>query len=49
MERMARRLSDAVLADDRVGAVTITVTKLRPPVPEDLDTAAVTIRRSRPQ
>ena len=47
LERVAQRIADEVLADARVTAVTVTVRKLRPPVPVDLDTAAVTITRVR--
>jgi dihydroneopterin aldolase len=48
MERIAERIADDVLAADaRVAAVTVTVWKLRPPVPVDLDRAGVTIRRER--
>jgi dihydroneopterin aldolase len=36
-----------VLADERVERVTVTVRKLRPPVPVDLDAAAVRVVRSR--
>ena len=48
LERVAQRIADAVLAVDRRAlAVRVTVRKLRPPVPHDLDTAAVTITRTR--
>ena len=48
LERVAGRVADVLLAaDDRVLAVTVSVWKLRPPVPADLDRAGVTIRRSR--
>lgn len=48
LERIATRIAEAVLADDeRVHAVSVSVWKLRPPVPSDLDRAGVTIRRSR--
>jgi dihydroneopterin aldolase len=46
LERLAQRIADDVLADSRVSAVTVTVRKLRPPVPVDLATAAVTIHRA---
>ena len=46
LERLATRIADDVLAlDDRVTAVTVTVRKLRPPVPVDLASAGVTITR----
>ncbi|HNI36154.1 MAG TPA: dihydroneopterin aldolase [Microthrixaceae bacterium] len=48
IERMAARAAEVVLADPRVHAVTVTVRKLRPPVPQQLDTSSVTIRRVRP-
>lgn len=48
MERMAERIARVVLADERVAAVGVTVRKLRPPVPQQLDTAGVAVRRSRP-
>lgn len=47
MERMAARIAEVVLADARIDAVTVTVRKLRPPVPQQLETSAVTIRRER--
>ena len=48
LERVAARIADGLLAfDDRVAEVTVTVRKLRPPVPVELATAAVTITRRR--
>ena len=48
LERLAGRIADAVLGlDERIGAVEVTVTKLRPPVPMDLASAAVRLTRSR--
>lgn len=47
MERVAQRIADVVLADARVSAVTVTVRKLRPPVPQHLDTSGIRIRRER--
>ena len=47
LERLAQRIADEILADERVESVTVTVRKLRPPVPVDLATAAVTINRAR--
>ena len=48
MERIAERVAEEVVAADaRVAAVTVTVWKLRPPVPVDLGRAGVTIRRER--
>ncbi len=47
LERMATRIAEVVLAVDRVTAVTVTVRKLRPPVPVALDHAGVSVRRAR--
>ena len=47
LERLAERIAEAVLADPKAIAVTVTVRKLRPPVPVTLETAAVTIRREK--
>ena len=48
LERLAGRIVEVVLGlDDRIGAVDVTVTKLRPPVPSDLSSAAVRLVRSR--
>jgi FolB domain-containing protein len=47
LERLAERLAEVVLADDRVDAVTVAVRKLRPPVPQPLATAGVRITRER--
>jgi dihydroneopterin aldolase len=45
LERLAERIADEVRADERVQSVTVTVRKLRPPVPVDLSSAAVRITR----
>ena len=46
LERVATRVADDVLAlDPRIASVTVSVRKLRPPVPVDLASAGVTIRR----
>ena len=46
LERLASRIADGVLAlDPRITSVTVTVRKLRPPVPADLAWAGVTITR----
>lgn len=45
LERIAERVADVARADGRVQSVTVTVRKLRPPVPVDLASAAVTITR----
>jgi dihydroneopterin aldolase/2-amino-4-hydroxy-6-hydroxymethyldihydropteridine diphosphokinase len=48
LERLAERLAEEVMATDRrVQAVTVTVRKLRPPVPVDLGSAGVRITRRR--
>jgi dihydroneopterin aldolase len=48
LERVAHRIAEVVLgADDRVEAVTVSIRKLRPPIPVDVDTSAVTITRRR--
>jgi dihydroneopterin aldolase len=47
LERLATRIADSVLDDPRALAVTVTVRKLRPPVPHHLDTSGVRIRRTR--
>ena len=47
LERMAARVAEVVLADPRATAVTVTVRKLRPPVPQLLETSGVRIRRTR--
>lgn len=46
LERLAYRIADEVVAVDcRIASVTVTVGKLRPPVPVDLASAAVTVTR----
>lgn len=45
LERVAERVAETVLADGRVRRVSVTVRKLRPPVPVDLGHAAVSITR----
>lgn len=45
LERLAERVAEVVLADERVRSVTVTVRKLRPPVPVALDHAAVRVTR----
>jgi dihydroneopterin aldolase len=48
LERQAVLVAEAVLAlDERVLAVDVVVRKLRPPVPQDLATAGVRVRRTR--
>ena len=48
LERLASRIAEGVLEDERVASVTVTVRKLRPPVPVDLHHAAVRLTRARP-
>jgi len=48
LEHLAQVLADAVLVDPRALEVTISVRKLRPPVPQALATSGVRITRSRP-
>lgn len=46
LERLATRVADDVLkVDERITSVTVTVRKVRPPLPVDLGSAAVTITR----
>ncbi|HEY8524174.1 MAG TPA: dihydroneopterin aldolase [Acidimicrobiales bacterium] len=48
LERLAALVADAVLAvDGRIDAVDVAVRKLRPPVPQQLATSGVRIRRAR--
>jgi dihydroneopterin aldolase len=47
LERLAERLAEVALDDARVDAVTVAVRKLRPPVPQQLDTTGVRITRRR--
>ncbi len=47
LERLAARIAEVVLGDARVESVTVAVRKLRPPVPQQLDTSGVRITRSR--
>ena len=48
LEAVAERICAAVFTiDARIASVTVSVRKLRPPVPQDLDTSGVRITRSR--
>ena len=47
LERLAHRIAEVALADQRVVDVEVTVRKLRPPVPVDLAHAEVRLRRRR--
>jgi dihydroneopterin aldolase len=42
---LAQRMADVVLSFPHVLAVDLTLTKLRPPVPEDVQSSAVRIHR----
>lgn len=49
LERLAGRIAEATLGlDSRISSVTVTVGKVRPPVPHDLASAAVRLTRGRP-
>lgn len=45
LERLATRIAEVARADDRVIGVVVTVRKLRPPVPHELDHVGVRIER----
>ena len=47
IEKVAERVVEVVLADQRVSSVTVAIRKLRPPVPVDMATAGVRITRRR--
>ena len=47
LERLAERLTEVLMLDDRVLSVTVSVRKLRPPVPHHLATSGVCITRLR--
>ncbi|MFZ4516715.1 MAG: 2-amino-4-hydroxy-6-hydroxymethyldihydropteridine diphosphokinase [Acidimicrobiia bacterium] len=47
LERVAERIAALILDIDRVEGVDVTVAKLRPPIPEQLDSTAVSITRTR--
>lgn len=48
LERVASLVADAVLdLDGRTEAVTVTITKLRPPIPLDVEATSVRLHRSR--
>jgi dihydroneopterin aldolase len=47
LERVADRIAEELLALERVAGVTVTIRKVRPPLPQDVATAAVTITRRR--
>lgn len=48
LERVAALAAEAVLdLDPRTEAVTVTITKLRPPIPRDVEATAVRLHRAR--
>ena len=47
LERLAQHMAEVVLSFPLVRAVELTLTKLRPPIPEQIDSTAVRIRRVR--
>ncbi|WP_208027590.1 dihydroneopterin aldolase [Rhabdothermincola sediminis] len=47
LERLATRLAEVVLVDERISAVEVVVRKLRPPVAHHVDTTGVRIVRGR--
>ncbi|MCU0311435.1 MAG: dihydroneopterin aldolase [Acidimicrobiales bacterium] len=47
LERLAQRLAEVVLDDPRAAAVTVSVRKQRPPVPQVMATSGVRITRTR--
>lgn len=47
LETLAESIAAELLADDRVEAVEVSVRKLRPPVPQQIDTSGVRLHRTR--
>jgi dihydroneopterin aldolase len=47
LERLAGRITEVVLTDQRALEVTVWVRKLRPPVPQQIDTTGVRLTRRR--
>ncbi len=47
LERLAERIAEIVLGDERVQVVTVAVRKLRPPVAQQLATSGVRLTRTR--
>lgn len=47
LESLAARVVEAIMVDDRVHAVAVTIRKLRPPVAVDLASAGVRLERRR--
>lgn len=48
IERLAERIAERVMVDERVWSVTVAVRKLRPPVPHDMASAGVSVTRTGP-
>lgn len=48
LEALAAAIAESVLEDPRAEQVTVTVRKLRPPIPADLGSVGVEITRRRP-
>jgi dihydroneopterin aldolase len=46
-ERMAQRVAEAVMTDQRIEEVTVEVRKLRPPVPQDVASSGMRLTRRR--
>lgn len=46
IEKVAHRVADLVLADDRVSSVTVTVHKPEAPIPVEFEDVAITITRT---
>jgi len=47
LERLVHRIAEDALTFDRVEAAEVVVRKLRPPIPEDVKTTAIRVRRTR--
>ena len=47
MEHVVERIASAVLGDERIQRVDVTIRKLRPPVPHDLAWSGVSVSRGR--
>jgi dihydroneopterin aldolase/2-amino-4-hydroxy-6-hydroxymethyldihydropteridine diphosphokinase len=47
LERLAERVAEVAVGFDRVEGVDVVITKMRPPIPEVVDTTAVRVRRRR--
>jgi len=47
LERFASEIAASVLRHDKASSTRVTIRKLRPPVPQDLQSSGVTVRRDR--